>query len=190
MSKVTLRLRHLLVVAVVLLLLTPLVAFAGGDRNYVVVARHLHWDIVRFADGTCYASAAFQYDQFIRIGINGPNDYYVMLNSPNVNNMTPANNWPIYAQFDNGQKYEGKGTVHDIGPNRETRIIEFPIGGSMMGSFMESMNMYIHARTNEKGYQLIATMNLRGTYQAMLMVAECTGQNYRRRQNDNPFYNT
>jgi hypothetical protein len=37
----------------------------------------------------------------------------------------------------------------------------------------------------------MATMNLRGTYQAMLMVAECTGQNYRRRpQPRDPFYNT
>ena len=189
----TLKLRYLLIAAVILLWLTPFIAArAGNDNSYVTVGRHLHWDIVRYADGTCYAAAQFQYEQYIRIGVNGPENYYVMMTSPGVRNLTPSQNWPIYAQFDNGNKYQGKAVVHDIGPRGETRIIEFPIGGAMMSSFMESMNMYIHARTKESGYRLIATMNLRGTYQAMLMVAECTGQNYQRRerQNTNPFYNT
>jgi hypothetical protein len=37
--------------------------------------------------------------------------------------------------------------------------------------------MYVYTRTKEAGWKLVATMNLQGSYAAMLKTAECTGAN-------------
>jgi hypothetical protein len=65
-----LKLRHLLLAGAALLALTPIVAggpaFAGGDgERSSLYARHGWWDIRLFEDGTCFAMAAYEYDQYI-----------------------------------------------------------------------------------------------------------------------------
>jgi hypothetical protein len=60
----------------------------------------------------------------------------------------------------------------------------------MVGSFMAANNMHIYARTQQAGRVLVASMNLRGTYQAMLMTARCNGEGggtYTRPPANNPF---
>jgi hypothetical protein len=177
-----LKLRHLLLAGVALLSLTPYVAggpaFANDDRNSnrsSLYARYGWWEIRLFQDGTCYAYAEYEYDQRIRIGVNGADNYYVMLNSPGVQGLAPVNGFPVVAKFDNGEGYKGKANV-GVAENGTTKIMEFPIGGSMMDSFMQASNMYVHANT-KSGWKLIATMNLTGSYAAMLKTAECTGAN-------------
>jgi hypothetical protein len=47
----------------------------------------------------------------------------------------------------------------------------------MMSSFMVANNMYVYARTKQSDWLLVDSMNLRGSYAAMLKTAECTGAN-------------
>jgi hypothetical protein len=184
-----LKLRHLLLAGVAALALTPVVAggpaFAGGDDRSTLYATHGWWQIRLFQDGTCYAFATYEYDQVIRIGVVGREDYYIMLASPGVNGLRPVNGFPIVAKFDNGQSYQGEANVV-VSESGKTKIMEFPIGGHMMNSFMQANNMNIHARTQQAGYHLVASMDLRGTYAAMLKTVECTianGGNYSRPAN-------
>jgi hypothetical protein len=112
----------------------------------------------------------------------------MMLASPGVAGLAPVNGFPISAKFDNGQSYQGKANVN-IAESGKTKIMEFPLGAHMMGSFMEANNMHIHALTKQSGWKLVATMNLRGSYAAMLKTAECTavaGGSYSRPTN--PFH--
>jgi hypothetical protein len=194
------RLRHLLLAGIALLTLTPVVAggpaFAGGDgpNRSTLWARHGWWDIKLFEDGTCFAFANYEYGQAIRIGINGPDDYYIMLTSPGVKDLKAVEGFPIRATFDNGRTFNGKADVAD--GSTGLRYMEFQVGGSMLSSFMEANNMHIHARTKQSGWLLIATMNLRGTYAAMLKTAECTAANGSgnnrpsRPSKPNPFHST
>jgi len=189
------KLRYLLLAGIAALSLTPVIAggpaFAGGDdeKRYTLYARHGWWDINLFHDGTCYATAAYDYGQHIRIGINAPNDYYIMLASPGVDRLKAVNGFTVRADFDNGQSYTGRAGValSDGG----TKIMEFQIGGHMLQSFMNANNMHMYTRTAQTPKLLIATMNLRGTYAAMLKTAECTlanGGHYEQRQpSRNPF---
>ena len=175
-----LKLRHLLLAGIAALSLTPVIAggpaFAGGDddeKRYTVYARHGWWDINLFHDGTCYATAGYDYGQHIRIGINAPNDYYIMLMSPGVDRLKAVDGFTIRADFDNGQSYTGKAGV-SYTEDGGAKVMEFQIGAHMLQSFMNANNMHMYARTAQTPKLLIATMSLRGTYAAMLKTAECT----------------
>ena len=191
-SSTTLKL--LFLAGISLLALTPYVAggpaFANDDRPASqAYARYGWWDIRLFRDGTCFASAAYDYNQHIRIGINGPEDYYVMLASPGVQRLAAVKGFPLLTKFDNGQDFSGKANVN-LSENGEVNIMEFQIGSAMLGSFMVSNNMHIYARTKEGGWKVVASMNLQGSYAAMLKTAECTaanGSHYSRPTN--PFQN-
>ena len=191
-----LKLRHLLLAGVALLSLTPYIAggpaFANDDRagsRSSIYARYGWWDIRLHENGTCFAYADYDFDQHIRIGVNGADNYYIMLTSPGVDKLRPINDFPIVAKFDNGESYQGKVSVHMLSDGSR-KVMEFPIGGSMLSSFMEANTMKIHARTEQVGALLVATMSLQGSYAAMLKTAECTSANgghYSRPSN--PFHN-
>jgi hypothetical protein len=108
--------------------------------------------------------------------VNGRENYYIMLTSPGVDKLRPSNDFPITADFDNGEGFRGKVSIHPL-DDGSRNVMEFPIGGAMMNSFMVANSMKIHARTRQVGELLVATMSLQGTYAAMLKTAECTGAN-------------
>jgi hypothetical protein len=186
------KLRHLFLAGVAALALTPVIARAGGDevRSHSW-AHHGNWDIRVFQDGHCYASSPYQYNQLIRIGVNGPENYYIMIGSPGVETLRPAEGWPVSLRFDNGQTYNGKASVSML-ESGDGKVLEIPIGSHLMHSFMVAQNMYIHARVQDGSWKLVAAMDLTGTYNAMLKAAECTvahgGSRTPSPRNNNPFY--
>lgn len=94
-----------------------------------------------FEDNTCFAYAKYEFGQRIRIGVIGPEDYYIMLTSAGIADLAAVNGFPIVAQFDNNEKYQGKANVSVL-ENGEL-VLEFWIGSHMLGSFVVAQNMYI-----------------------------------------------
>ena len=189
-----LKLRHLFATAVVGLSLTPYIAggpaFADDDRQAsrsTSVARHGFWDIRVHQDGSCFAIADYEYDQHIRVGITDAQNYYIMLTSPGVDKLRVTEGFPIIAKFDNGEGFKGKSTVKML-DNGSRKMLAVDIGSSMLNSFMVASNMRIYAQTKQVGELLIATMNLSGSYAAMLKAAECSGaaEAYRERNGGQP----
>ena len=179
-----LKIRHLLLAGCALLALTPLVAggpaFAGRDNDAptsVLWAKHGWWNIRLYQDGTCYAAADYEYGQKIVISVDGKDKYGVILMSPGVSDLRPVDGFTIRAKFDNGARYEGKADVALIDNDPNRRMMMFPVGGEMLGSFMEANNMWIYALTKQSGWKVVASMNLTGSWAATLKTVECTAQN-------------